>query len=318
MTLVTSPEFGEILRRQSGVVTRQQALGAGLASTAVANQLRSRRWQQLQRGVYACYTGRPARDAELWAAVLRAGDGAALSYRTAAELYGLDRAASGLIHVTVPAGRRASIVRGGVVHFSRRLEQTRHPALLPPRTRIDDTVLDLVLISATFNEAFDWVCRAVGRRLTTPARLTAALQARSKVRWRTDLLAALADVGDGAQSNLELRYVRNVERAHGLPAAQRQAKIVTGNRTRYVDNLYEEAKLAVELDGRAAHPPEQRWDDSHRDNEHASVGIMTVRYNWADVNYRACTVAAQVGELLQMRGTSVRLRRCGPSCSAAA
>lgn len=318
MTLATSPEFGEILRRQSGVVTRQQALGAGLASTALDNQLRSRRWQQLQRGVYACFTGSPARDAELWAAVLRAGDGAALSYRTAAELYGLDRAAGGLIHVTVPAGRRASIVRGGVVHFSRRLEQTRHPALLPPRTRIDDTVLDLVLTSATFDEAFDWLCRATGRRLTTPARLTAALQARSKVRWRTDLLAALADVGDGAQSNLELRYVRNVERAHGLPAAQRQAKIVTGNRTRYVDNLYEEAKLAVELDGRAAHPPERRWDDSHRDNEHASVGIMTVRYNWADVNYRACTVAAQVGELLRMRGTAVRLRRCGPSCSAVA
>lgn len=132
------------------------------------------------------------------------------------------------------------------------------------------------------------------------------------------MLAALADVGDGAQSNLELRYVRNVERAHGLPAAQRQAKIVTANRTRYVDNLYEEAKLAVELDGRAAHPPEQRWDDSHRDNEHASVGIMTVRYNWADVNYRACTVAAQVGELRRMRGTAVQLRRCGPSCSAVA
>ncbi len=316
MTLATSPTLAEILRTQSGVISRQQALGAGLPSAVVDNQLRCKRWQQLQRGVYACFTGSPPRDAELWAAVLRAGDGAALSYRTAAELYGLDRAPGGLIHVTVPAGRRAGIIRGGVVHFSRCLDQTRHPALLPPRTRIDETVLDLALSSASFDEAFDWLCRAVGRRLTTPARLTTALQTRSKVRWRIGLLTALADVGDGAQSNLELRYVRNVERAHGLPPAQRQAKIVTGNRTRYVDNLYEEAKLAVELDGRAAHPPEQRWDDSHRDNEHASVGILTVRYNWADVTNRACSVAAQVGELLRIRGTAVRLRRCGPSCSA--
>ena len=318
------PELRQLLARQSGVITRQQALSAGLALTAVDNQLRSQRWQQLQRGVYACFSGRPARDAELWAAVLRAGEDAALSYRTAAELYGLTRGMTsemtrepgGLIHVTVPAGRRAGVVRGGVVHFSRCLEQTRHPSLLPPRTRIDDTVLDLALISATFDEAFDWVCRAIGRRLTTPARLRTALQARPRVRWRTDLLAALADVGDGAQSNLELRYVRHVERAHGLPAARRQAKIVTGNRTRYVDNFYEEAQLAVELDGRAAHPPEQRWDDSHRDNEHASVGIMTVRYNWQDVNYRACAVAAQVSALLRMRGTAVQLRRCGPSCTA--
>jgi very-short-patch-repair endonuclease len=275
--------------------------------------------------VYACFSGIPARDAELWAAVLRAGEDAALSHRTAAELYGLTRGMSrgmsreppGLIHVTVPASRRAGIIRGGVLHFSRSLERTRHPMLLPPRTRIDDTLLDLAQISATFDEAFDWVCRAVGRRLTTPARLRAALQARPRERWRTDLLAVLTDVGDGAQSNLELRYVRHVERAHGLPAARRQAKIVTAGRTRYVDNFYEEAKLAVELDGRAAHPPEQRWDDNHRDNEHASLGIMTVRYNWQDVNYRPCAVAAQVCGLLRMRGTSVRLRRCGPSCTAA-
>jgi len=318
MTLATSPTFAEILRTQSGVISRQQALGAGLAATAVDNQLRSKRWQQLQRGVYACFTGKPAREAELWAAVLRAGDGAALSYRTAAELYGLDHGPAGLIHVTIPAGRRSGIVRGGVVHFSRHLEETRHPALLPPRTRIDDTVLDLAVVSPTFDEAFDWLSRAVGRRLTTPARLTAALQARSKVRWRTGLLAALADVAEGAQSNLEWRYVRNVERAHGLPAAQRQAKIVAGNRTRYADNLYEEAKLAVELDGQAAHPPEQRWTDSHRDNEHARLGIMTVRYNWSDVTNRPCAVAAAVGALLRMRGTAVRLRPCCPSCAAVA
>lgn len=132
------------------------------------------------------------------------------------------------------------------------------------------------------------------------------------------MLAALADVAEGAQSNLELRYVRTVERAHGLPAAQRQAKIVTGDRARYVDNLYEEAKLAVELDGQAAHPPEQRWADSHRDNEHACLAIMTVRYNWSDVTNRPCAVAAEVAVLLQMRGTAVRLRRCGASCSVVA
>ena len=310
------PELRDLLDRQSGVLSRQQALSAGLQARMVENQLRTRRWQQLQRGVYASFSGTPDRSAELWAAVLRAGPGAALSYRTAAELYGLTREPGGPIHVTVPAGRRAGIVRGGVVHFSRYLEQTRHPALLPPRTRIEDTVLDLALISGTFDEAFDWLCRAVGRRLTAPTRLRTALLARARARWRADLLAALADLSDGAQSNLELRYVRKVERAHGLPEARRQAKIVTAERTRYVDNFYEEAKLAVELDGRVAHPPEQRWDDSHRDNEHASLGIMTVRYNWQDVNYRGCAVAAQVGGLLRMRGTAVQLRRCGPSCTA--
>ncbi len=71
-------------------------------------------------------------------------------------------------------------------------------------------------------------------------------------------------------------------------------------------------ELAVELDGRAAHPPEQRWADSKRDNAHAALGILTVRYNWADVTTRPCLVAAEVAALLRQRGTAVMLRPLRP------
>lgn len=94
--------------------------------------------------------------------------------------------------------------------------------------------------------------------------------------------------------------------------------ICVGGQTRYADNFYDEAGLAVELDGRAAHPLEQRWADHHRDNAHASLGILTLRYNWSDVTSRACAVAAQVAEQLQLRGLEVRLRACGPGCFAEA
>jgi hypothetical protein len=89
MPLAVSAELRELLLRQSGVLSRQQALSLGLEPAAVDNQLRSKRWQQVQRGVYAAFTGAPGRDARLWATVLRAGSGAALSHRTAAELYGI-------------------------------------------------------------------------------------------------------------------------------------------------------------------------------------------------------------------------------------
>ncbi len=316
MSLALAAELRELLCLQSGVLSRQQALTGGLAAAVIDSQLRLNRWQPLQRGVYAAFTGTPDRNAELWAAVLRAGAEAALSHRTAAELYELARPAAGPIHLTMPPGRRARNIRGAVVHYSRALDAARHPALLPPRTRVEDTVLDLTQDAASFDEAFDWLCRAVGRRLTTPARLRDSLQARPRARWRIDLLAALADIAGGAQSPLERRYVRDVERAHGLPAARRQARIVAGDRTRYLDNLYEGARLAVELDGRAAHPPEQRWADSKRDNAHAALGILTVRYNWADVTTRPCLVAAEVAALLRQRGTAVMLRRCGPACRA--
>ena len=40
---------------------------------------------------------------------------------------------------------------------------------------------------------------------------------RKKMRWRRELTVALDDAGDGALSLLEYRYVRRVERPHGLP-----------------------------------------------------------------------------------------------------
>jgi hypothetical protein len=312
---VTLDAFQALLEVQSGVVSRRQATETGMSATSIASKLRSRRWQQLRQGVYATFTGAPDRQAQLWAVLLRAGPDAVLSHWTAAELHGLLDEPRSLVHVTVPASRCPKPIEGTVVHRSIFVAEARHPVLLPPRTRIEHTVLDLTQASGSFDQAFNWVCRAVGRRLTTDARLRAALEARQRVRWRAELLVALGDVAEGILSPLERRYVYGVERAHGLPSARRQVKVVTDGRTRYLDNLYAEAQLAVELDGRATHPPERRWADSHRDNAHASVGLLTLRYNWQDCTELACASASQVAALLRMRGMAVSPRRCGPDCS---
>jgi hypothetical protein len=313
MTLALSDTFQTLLELQSGVISRQQAMESGLPPAAIDSQVRSGRWQRLHSGVYATFTGRPDRQAQLWAAVLRAGPAAALSYWTAAELFGLTSEPRELIHVTVPHGARP--ISGVMVHRSGSVTDARHPMLLPPRTRIEHTVIDLTQVAGSFDQAFNWLSRAVGRRLTTQARLSAALAARQRARWRAELLMALGDVTEGIMSPLERRYVYGVERAHGLPPARRQVKIVTDGRTRYLDNLYEDAQLAVELDGRATHPPEQRWSDSHRDNAHASIGLLTLRYNWQDCTELACASAAQVAALLRMRGVAVSPRRCSQDCS---
>jgi hypothetical protein len=219
------------------------------------------------------------------------------------------------VHITVPATYRVEPISGVIIHHSRAFGQTMHPVLSPPRTSVEDTVLDLTQGCASFDDAFNWLCRAVGRGLTTPERLRAAAGERSRLRWRPDLMIAVGDIAVGVRSPLERGYVNKVERAHGLPEAERQARIVIGGQTRYIDNLYRRALLAVELDGRVAHPPEQRWADSHRDNAHAALGILTLRYNWPDVDSRPCAAAVEVAGLLTVRGTAVQLRRCGPACS---
>jgi hypothetical protein len=311
-----SAELRALLERQCGVLSRQQAVSADVPPTLIDSQLRWGRWVRLEQGVYATFTGTPSRQALLWSALLRAGPSAALSHQTAAELHGFTDKPSSLIHITVAATQRVTPITGVLLHHSRALYSSVHPTASPPRTRVEDTVLDLAQAAVSFDDAFGWLCRAVGRRTTTAERLREALQSRSRVRWRRELSVGLGDISAGVHSPLERRYVTNVERPHGLPAARRQALVVIGGHRRYVDNLYEGALLGVELDGSAAHPPEQRWADSHRDNELAGAGLATLHYNWYDVTEGSCAAAVQVARLLVMRGTVVHLRSCGPACSA--
>ena len=259
------------------------------------------------------------RQAELWAALLRAGPGATLSHQTAAELHGLTGRPDEQIHVTVPVTRnpaRCGQIPGVLVHRSSRIGIARHPALSPPRTRVEETVLDLVETARDFDEAFAWICRAVGRRRTTVPLLRAAAAARKKMRWRDEITAALADVAEGVHSLLEHRYVTRVERAHGLPHAIRQARRRHGARTTYIDNLYGEYDVCVEVDGTTAHPTEERWVDVRRDNTNTARGSATLRFGWPEITQRRCESAILVADTLRDRGWAGSLRTCSPGCPA--
>jgi hypothetical protein len=304
----------ELADRQSGVISRQQALAAGLPSEVIDRQLRNDRWQSLQFGVYSIYTCVPQRDAVLWAAVLRAGRDAVLSHQTAAEVLRIVDRQSSLIHVTIPVQRQVQRIPEMVIHRSGRVRDARHPTMLPPCTRVEDTVLDLTAQTANFDIAVSAACAACQRRLTTADLLLSAMSKRERQRWRGELTSALADIGDGVHSLLEYRYVNWVERPHQLPRASRQAKVVCGPRTWYLDNLYREYGLCVELDGQEANPQERRWLDIRRDNAAAAEGLVTLRYGWADVNRRPCQTAAQLDAVLQESGWTGSARPCGPAC----
>ncbi len=269
----------------------------------------------LQRGVYAVFTGAPCREAQLWAVLLRAGPDASLSHGTAAALSGLTGDPCGPVHIIVPRGRQPRRIPGVIVHRVERARNARHPALLPPRTRLEETVLDLATTARSIDEAFGWIFRATGQRLTTAEHIQRAMAAREKMRWRTELAACLVDVDEGVRSNLEHRYVGRVERPHRLPRAVRQARVIRYGRVSYLDNLYEDYLVCVELDGRAAHPSGERWRDSRRDIAGADDGIITVRDGWSDVTGQPCRAAAQVAGVLRQRGWDGTPCRCGPRCS---
>jgi very-short-patch-repair endonuclease len=304
----------QLIKRQRGVIARWQAPAVELTPPTIKSLLRNGRWQPLRRGVYAAFSGKPSRDAELWAAVLRAGPQAVLSHQSAAELDGLTTKRSAVIHVTVPRTSRVDPIPGVRIHRSERLAEARHPSRTPPRTRIEETVLDLTQTAKTVDGAFGWLCQACGSRLTTPDLLLTALAKRPKVRWRGILLSALTDIDDGAHSVLEIRYVRDVERPHGLPKARRQARMTRGSGHIYLDNLVDRYRTCIELDGKAAHPVAERWRDIARDNASAADGITTLRYGWSDMTQHPCRTAAQIAAVLRSRGWTGQPTPCGRSC----
>jgi predicted transcriptional regulator of viral defense system len=159
--------LGRLVQIQGGILSAQQAMAGGMTRDMIRARVRNGRWRKLQYGVYATFSGVPARDAVLWAAVLRVGRGAVLSHYTAGELYELIDWPSSAIHVTIPEQRRVTALPGIRLHIAVRAEQAAHPTLLPPRTRVEEAVLDLAGIARTADEACGWITRG----LTTQERL---------------------------------------------------------------------------------------------------------------------------------------------------
>jgi len=318
MPIDMPPQARELLAAQGKAIASRQGAVAGVGSRVMRDRVGSGRWQRLQRGVYAAFSGDPARETMLWAALLRAGSDAVLSHQTAAERHGLLDAPSPVIIITVPASRHPAQVRipGVIVHRSDAILRTRHPAMRPPCTRVEDTVLDLIQIAPTFDDAYAWICRAIGRRRTTAERIRQAMDSRKKMRWRRELTVALADADDGALSLLEYRYVRRVERPHGLPSARRQARIRQRTGNRYLDNLYEEYGVCVELDGTIAHPEDEQWRDKRRDNANLFGGIVTFRFGFPELGDHRCESAAYVAAVLRSRSWPATPHPCPrPACS---
>src|SRR5581483_9118578 len=173
----------ELIAVQAKAIARRQSAEAALDPRTMRTKVSNGRWQRLQRGVYAAFSGEPSRETVLWAALLRAGPGAVLSHQTAAERHGLLDEVSPVIVVTVPASRSPGRTKipGIIIHRSDAILRTRHPVMLPPCTRVEDTVLDLIQAARTFDDGYAWICRAVGRRRTTPDRIREAMDARKKM-----------------------------------------------------------------------------------------------------------------------------------------
>jgi hypothetical protein len=237
-------------RRQFDVVSRAQLIRLGADAGWISRQIASERWQRLFPGTYVVHTGSTTWRTRASAALLYAGPGAALSHRSAGFLLDVVPTPGPDLDISVPHQRRVAAQPGLIVHRRRSMPPT---VGRPTCTHPAHTVLDLVDTTGSVDEVVRLLCAAARARIW-PAVITEAAEARPRLRNRSLVRGLLGEVADGVESPLEHRYIRDVERRHGLPRARLQARDRVGGVWIRSDALYVGLGVRTELDGALAHP----------------------------------------------------------------
>lgn len=266
-----SGKLANLLERQHGRVARRQLLELGMSVDQVDWRLKSGRLRREHQGVYAVAGLPPSREGLWMAAVLAAGEGAALSHRSAAELCGLVPGCSSPVHVTVPSAGGRALRRSLVMHRSA-APSTTHRGI--PVTTPSRTLRDLKARRSTYERA---VSEAQRRRLIGKAEAN-----------------RLLPEGAPPQNRFERQFLE-VCRAHGIPTPVRQAQI--GPYT--VDFLWPAQRVVVETDGYDTHGTRLAFEeDRARDAELAARGYTVLRFTWRQLVERPGWVAATVLDAL--------------------
>jgi hypothetical protein len=308
-------ELDLILADQDGVISRWQALAAGLSRVDVSRKIRRREWTPIHPGVYVKHTGPLTWQQRAWAAVLYSWP-AVLSHGSAvrAGLHdGLLSIDDSTIDVAVDRGRKLVAPDGVRLHRIANLEDRARWHLQPPSIAFEDAVLDTAASKDRLLDAVGELTKACGTRKTTAAKLLDALGQRQRIAGRQWLASVLRDIADGTCSVLEHGYLVKVERAHGLPPGSRQKPGRASRGGVFRDVVYDFG-LIVELDGRAFHESTEARDrDLDRDLDAAVESGETIRLGYGQVFARPCAIAERVAAILQRCGWPGVPVTC-PSC----
>lgn len=259
------------------------------------------RLHRVHRGVYALGHAALSQEARWLAAVLAAGEGAALSHLpAAAHLKFWRRRVPSEIHVVSPSRREVVGVR---VHRASGL-QTRDvtrlrgvPVTTVPRLLVDLTdVLTPEQLANVIHEA------AFRRRFDASAAADAMERANGRRRLRVleAALAAHAAGSAGTKSDAEDEFLALL-RAARLPEPLVNVRVETVSRRLEVDFHWPELRLCAEVDGDGHERPRTQLDDEARDELLRDAGWAVLRVTAAEVRHRPSEVPASVRAAMRSR-----------------
>lgn len=236
------------LRRQYDIITRSQALSAGLTPNALHHRLRKgASWSDVLPSVYMAATGTPTPHQRLMAAQLYGGSGSVITGTMALARHGIWHPDGSAVDVLIPAERKRRDA-----DFVRILRTTR----MPERVWCDGAlqfalasraVADTALHLPSLRDVREVVASAVQRRRCTIGDLTRELRD-GPCQGSANLRTALSDVVAGVRSTAEAD-LKDVLQPSGLPMPLFNAMIVDGDELVAIpDAWYQEFGIAIEVD----------------------------------------------------------------------
>ena len=284
--------LGELASASHGVVTRAQALAAGLTADEIQHRLACGGLVRVHRGVYRVGHRAPSLEATYLAAVRACGDGDALSGQAAAHLYGLVKGLPPQPEVTTRTERQ---VRGIKTRRSRTLEPRDTttwrgiPIMTVPYVLVD-------LAGRLSEEDLARACHEAGVRYRiTPAHVEAVLARRPKATGASTLRRVLRGDVNVTLSRLERAFLQRLRDA-GLPLPRTNRR----EGSYRVDCRWVRYRLTVELDSYRYHGSRHAWERDHRRARDARArGDEFRRYTYGDVVEDPGQMLAELRELLR-------------------
>jgi very-short-patch-repair endonuclease len=280
---------------QHGLVTRRQALAAGVGPGAIRDRLRRGALHREHRGVYL--VGHPVRPplAREHGALLACGPRALVARRSAAAIWRLlEPRPADAVEVLVVGRRTRSRSGISVGHTAdltaaevRRVDGVAVTS--PARTIVD------LAAGVSARELERLVHEAQVLRLASPRAVLTALDRAGPVAGAAALRALVGDDTRGVTRSEAERALLRLVLAAGLPEPRLNARVGAF----MVDAWWPSRRLVVEVDGFRFHGTRRAFErDRRRDAELQAAGQRVVRVTWRQLRREPLAVAASLATLL--------------------
>ena len=282
------------------MVTAAQLAGCGMGKDAIAHRVNSGRLHPEFHGVYSFGCGELPPLAREQAALLVCGEGAFLSHRSAAYVWGFRKAAPAPVEVSVP-GRGCRTRDGLVVHRIQAIDrrEVRHHEGLwvssPARA-----VLEVAAVAP--GELVDVIDEGLAKRLLARRELERVVARNRPCRGAARLAALLGDETAMAitRSRAEKAFLKLI-RESGLPRPETNVPF-----GRYeADFVWRRERLIVELDTPTFHGgPGAFQNDREKDLVYRDARFDVLRLTREHVVYEPPRVLVRVAQALALRRAS--------------